>query len=50
MRTYRIESTLVEAKTKKEAVAIFLNQHWGTFMCEYHLKFSTLYKRALVIN
>ena len=50
MKTYKIEAMKITAKTKKEAVKQYQQQHIETFMCECEKSFATLYKLAKKVN
>lgn len=46
MKTYKIESMTITANTKKEAVEMYIQQYFETFMCKCEKSFNTLYKLA----
>lgn len=50
MSNYKIEAMTIEAKTKKDAVKKYQEQHFVTFMCECEKSFNTLYKLAKKTN
>ena len=50
MNIYRIEQWEITASTKKEAVKKYIEQYFNAFMCKCDKSFSTLYKKAIMIN
>lgn len=49
MKAYKIEMMTITANTKKEAVEMYLVQHFESYMYKCDKKFSTLYRKAKIM-